>query len=143
MGPPLSGAPFHYHGPAFNALLHGRKLWQLLPPGDVLSCDKIRRDDSVCCSHFFIILVLINRAYYNANAACVCRTGLVFECSPHAVGVRIRGQHHYSITPALETALPLRPRATSVPLQCSPAGRRCALRSKHVVPSGTCTHTHA
>lgn len=33
MGPPMSGAPFHYHGPAFNALMYGRKLWNILPPG--------------------------------------------------------------------------------------------------------------
>lgn len=33
MGPPLSGAPFHTHAPAFNILVYGRKLWQLLPPG--------------------------------------------------------------------------------------------------------------
>jgi hypothetical protein len=54
LGPPLSGAPFHAHGPAFNALLSvsllflafpcflifhrssGRKLWFLLPPGSDL-----------------------------------------------------------------------------------------------------------
>lgn len=33
LGPPLSGAPFHSHAPAFNVLVHGRKLWMLLPPG--------------------------------------------------------------------------------------------------------------
>lgn len=34
LGPPLSGAPFHSHGPAFNGLVHGQKLWFLLPPGN-------------------------------------------------------------------------------------------------------------
>ena len=33
LGPVLSGAPFHHHGPAFNLLMHGRKQWTLLPPG--------------------------------------------------------------------------------------------------------------
>jgi hypothetical protein len=33
LGPPLSGAPFHSHGPAFNGLVFGQKLWFLLPPG--------------------------------------------------------------------------------------------------------------
>ncbi|KAJ1438293.1 hypothetical protein B484DRAFT_215197 [Ochromonadaceae sp. CCMP2298] len=33
LGPPLSGAPFHHHGPAFNLLQFGRKEWTLLPPG--------------------------------------------------------------------------------------------------------------
>lgn len=36
LGPTLSGAPFHAHGPAFNALIYGRKLWFLLPPGSDL-----------------------------------------------------------------------------------------------------------
>ena len=31
-GAMLSGAPMHSHGPAFNILLHGEKLWSLLPP---------------------------------------------------------------------------------------------------------------
>jgi hypothetical protein len=35
LGPPLSGAPFHHHGPAFNLIVHGRKEWTLLPPGNV------------------------------------------------------------------------------------------------------------
>jgi hypothetical protein len=35
LGPPLSGAPFHHHGPAFNMIMHGRKEWTLLPPGSV------------------------------------------------------------------------------------------------------------
>ena len=39
LGPALSGAPFHHHGPAFNLLVHGRKEWTLLPPGlCLLSC---------------------------------------------------------------------------------------------------------
>ena len=33
IGPALSGAPFHHHGPAFNLLIFGRKQWTLLPPG--------------------------------------------------------------------------------------------------------------
>ena len=33
VGPPLSGALLHFHGPAVNALLAGLKLWVLLPPG--------------------------------------------------------------------------------------------------------------
>lgn len=33
-GPPLSGAPFHSHGPAFNFLLTGSKQWYLFPPGN-------------------------------------------------------------------------------------------------------------
>ncbi len=33
LGPPLSGAPLHSHAPAFNFLIHGRKLWTILPPG--------------------------------------------------------------------------------------------------------------
>ena len=33
LGPALSGAPFHHHGPAFNMLLHGVKLWTITPPG--------------------------------------------------------------------------------------------------------------
>jgi hypothetical protein len=33
LGPALSGAPFHHHGPAFNLIIHGRKEWTLLPPG--------------------------------------------------------------------------------------------------------------
>jgi len=37
LGPALSGAPFHHHGPAFNLLMHGRKEWTLLPPGMFLS----------------------------------------------------------------------------------------------------------
>ena len=32
LGGPLSGAPFHLHGAAFNALVYGRKIWHLLPP---------------------------------------------------------------------------------------------------------------
>jgi hypothetical protein len=32
LGPILSGAPFHSHGSALNALLYGRKRWTLLPP---------------------------------------------------------------------------------------------------------------
>ncbi len=32
LGGPMSGAPFHLHGAAFNALVHGRKSWHLLPP---------------------------------------------------------------------------------------------------------------
>lgn len=33
VGPALSGAPFHSHGPAINVIARGRKLWHLLPPG--------------------------------------------------------------------------------------------------------------
>lgn len=33
LGPALSGAPFHNHGPAFNVLVHGKKEWTLMPPG--------------------------------------------------------------------------------------------------------------
>ena len=33
LGPALSGAPLHHHGPAFNVLVRGRKEWILLPPG--------------------------------------------------------------------------------------------------------------
>jgi len=32
LGGPLTGAPFHYHKPAFNALMWGRKRWAVLPP---------------------------------------------------------------------------------------------------------------
>lgn len=32
LGPALTGAPMHFHGRAFNALVHGVKLWVLLPP---------------------------------------------------------------------------------------------------------------
>lgn len=32
LGPILSGAPFHSHGSALNALVYGRKRWSLLPP---------------------------------------------------------------------------------------------------------------
>jgi hypothetical protein len=31
-GPPGSGAPWHYHDPAFNALAYGRKRWFITPP---------------------------------------------------------------------------------------------------------------
>ena len=38
LGGPLSGAPFHDHGGAFNFLVYGRKMWHLLPPSrDVYS----------------------------------------------------------------------------------------------------------
>ena len=38
LGPALSGAPFHNHQYALNGLVHGRKVWLLLPPGrDVYS----------------------------------------------------------------------------------------------------------
>ncbi len=33
LGPVLSGAPLHSHGPAINVLVQGVKLWTLLPPG--------------------------------------------------------------------------------------------------------------
>lgn len=33
MGSILSGAPFHSHGPAINALIYGKKEWTLLSPG--------------------------------------------------------------------------------------------------------------
>ncbi len=33
IGPAFSGAPFHFHDNAFNALIFGRKLWLLTPPG--------------------------------------------------------------------------------------------------------------
>ena len=33
VGPVGSGAPFHFHGPALNAVLYGRKQWSLQPPG--------------------------------------------------------------------------------------------------------------
>ena len=32
VGPPLSGAAPHFHPPAWNALVFGRKVWILLPP---------------------------------------------------------------------------------------------------------------
>jgi hypothetical protein len=32
-GTPLTGAPMHSHGPAFNFLIQGKKIWNLLPPG--------------------------------------------------------------------------------------------------------------
>jgi len=32
LGPLGSGAPIHYHGHAINHLVHGCKLWTLLPP---------------------------------------------------------------------------------------------------------------
>lgn len=35
LGPPLSGAPMHYHSYAFNHLLYGRKKWTLLRNADV------------------------------------------------------------------------------------------------------------
>ena len=35
-GPAESGAPFHYHRPAFNALFYGRKRWAALPPQDAV-----------------------------------------------------------------------------------------------------------
>lgn len=34
VGPPLSGAPFHHHAPAFNFLFLGIKHWTILPPGN-------------------------------------------------------------------------------------------------------------
>lgn len=34
LGPPLSGAPPHSHGPAFNVLVFGRKQWHLSPPAE-------------------------------------------------------------------------------------------------------------
>lgn len=36
LGPALSGAMLHFHGPAVNALAVGLKLWVLLPPGSAL-----------------------------------------------------------------------------------------------------------
>ena len=33
MGPANSGAPMHFHGAAYNLLVHGRKRWLLTPPG--------------------------------------------------------------------------------------------------------------
>ena len=33
LGPALSGAPFHSHGPALNYLVNGQKLWVVAPPG--------------------------------------------------------------------------------------------------------------
>ena len=32
LGPPLSGAPAHFHGAAINGLAFGAKLWRLAPP---------------------------------------------------------------------------------------------------------------
>ena len=32
LGPRRSGTSMHYHKAAWNALLHGRKLWALVPP---------------------------------------------------------------------------------------------------------------
>ena len=32
LGPPLSGSPDHFHGPAINGLAFGAKLWRLKPP---------------------------------------------------------------------------------------------------------------
>ena len=38
LGPALTGAPLHHHQYAVNGLVHGRKVWLLLPPGrDVYS----------------------------------------------------------------------------------------------------------
>lgn len=34
LGGPGSGAPMHFHGDAFNALMWGGKAWFLLPPGE-------------------------------------------------------------------------------------------------------------
>eukprot|EP00755_Sulcionema_specki_P038852 Sspe_Gene.2813::Locus_937_Transcript_1_1_Confidence_1.000_Length_1816::g.2813::m.2813 len=34
VAPPLSGASAHFHGYVFNALVHGRKRWVLIPPAD-------------------------------------------------------------------------------------------------------------
>ena len=34
LGPRHSGAPLHFHGPAWNALMTGRKRWVLLPPSE-------------------------------------------------------------------------------------------------------------
>jgi hypothetical protein len=36
LGPALSGSPPHFHPPAWNALLFGRKLWLLVPPADAV-----------------------------------------------------------------------------------------------------------
>lgn len=36
IGPAGSGAPMHFHGDAWNALAHGRKLWLLLPPAEAV-----------------------------------------------------------------------------------------------------------
>ena len=36
IGPPGSGAPLHYHGPAWNGLAYGEKLWRLLPPASAV-----------------------------------------------------------------------------------------------------------
>jgi len=33
LGPANSGAPMHFHGAAYNLLVHGRKRWLLTPPG--------------------------------------------------------------------------------------------------------------
>lgn len=36
LGPPGSGAPFHFHKDAINLLAHGRKRWWLIPPSTAL-----------------------------------------------------------------------------------------------------------
>ena len=36
LGSSGTGAPFHFHNAAFNALAYGRKRWFVLPPGDSL-----------------------------------------------------------------------------------------------------------
>lgn len=33
LGPTGAGAPWHFHEDAFNALVYGRKLWDIVPPG--------------------------------------------------------------------------------------------------------------
>ena len=39
-GPPGSGAPWHYHDPAFNALAYGRKRWFVMPPSRAVFSNK-------------------------------------------------------------------------------------------------------
>eukprot|EP00035_Acanthoeca_spectabilis_P026510 m.463001 g.463001 ORF g.463001 m.463001 type:complete len:531 (+) comp22864_c0_seq1:74-1666(+) len=36
IGPEGSGSPFHFHEDAINALLYGRKMWDLVPPSETL-----------------------------------------------------------------------------------------------------------
>mmetsp|Transcript_89325 Transcript_89325/g.255025 ORF Transcript_89325/g.255025 Transcript_89325/m.255025 type:complete len:266 (-) Transcript_89325:457-1254(-) len=40
LGPAYSGSNSHYHGPAWNGLAHGRKLWYLSPPEDAYYSSK-------------------------------------------------------------------------------------------------------
>ena len=69
LGPALSGAPFHNHGPAFNVLVHGKKEWTLMPPGE-------DRSDFIFgfCQSFHLCCCL-----------CTCRSRFVFQSAPGGV----------------------------------------------------------